>query len=69
FYREKQKLIRSIRTIEKRLRDATALADESRKQADVYKEQSEKAGMRVRNMKRREEELEEEVTQMKQRLR
>ncbi|CAM4789251.1 unnamed protein product [Rotaria magnacalcarata] len=67
--REKQKLIRSIRTIEKRLRDATALADESRKQADVYKEQSEKAGMRVRNMKRREEELEEEVTQMKQRLR
>jgi hypothetical protein len=30
---------------------------------------AEKAGIRLRNMKRREEELEEEVTQMKQRLR
>jgi chaperonin cofactor prefoldin len=30
---------------------------------------AEKASIRLRNMKRREEELEEEVTQMKQRLR
>ncbi|CAF1035648.1 unnamed protein product [Rotaria sordida] len=67
--REKQKISRSVRTLEKRLRDATAVADESRKQSDAYKEQAEKASVRVRNMKRREEELEEEVTQMKQRLR
>ncbi|CAF4729492.1 unnamed protein product [Rotaria sp. Silwood1] len=67
--REKQKISRSVRTLEKRLRDATAIADESRKQSDAYKEQAEKASVRVRNMKRREEELEEEVTQMKHRLR
>ncbi|CAF3282352.1 unnamed protein product [Rotaria sp. Silwood2] len=67
--REKQKISRTVRTLEKRLRDAAALADESRKQADGYKEQAEKGSVRVRNMKRREEELEEEVTQMKQRLR
>jgi len=91
--REKQKVSRTVRTLEKRLRDAAGLADESRKQADAYKEQVqrkiflfifnfiiekfffyknkkvEKANMRVRNMKRREEELEEEVAQMKQRLR
>ncbi len=85
FFREKQKISRSVRTLEKRLRDAAGLADESRKQADAHKEQvneywmwkffkivlfkAEKAGIRLRNMKRREEELEEEVTQMKQRLR
>ncbi len=39
FFREKQKISRSVRTLEKRLRDATGLADESRKQADAYKEQ------------------------------
>ena len=69
FSREKQKVSRSVRLLEKRLRDAAGLADESRKQADAYKEQAEKASLRVRNMKRREEELEEEVTQMKHRLR
>ena len=35
----------------------------------MFSFQAEKASIRVRNMKRREEELEEEVTQMKQRLR
>lgn len=39
FSREKQKISRSVRTLEKRLRDSTGLADESRKQADAYKEQ------------------------------
>lgn len=39
FFREKQKISRSVRTLEKRLRDAAGLADESRKQADAYKEQ------------------------------
>jgi hypothetical protein len=38
--REKQKISRSVRTLEKRLRDATAIADESRKQADANKEQA-----------------------------
>jgi hypothetical protein len=37
--REKQKVSRSVRTLEKRLRDAAGLADESRKQADAFKEQ------------------------------
>ena len=37
--REKQKISRSVRTLEKRLRDATGLADESRKQLEAYKEQ------------------------------
>jgi hypothetical protein len=37
--REKQKVSRSVRTLEKRLRDAAGLADESRKQAEAYKEQ------------------------------
>ncbi|CAF4039247.1 unnamed protein product [Rotaria sp. Silwood1] len=62
---EKQKISRSVRTLEKCLRDATAIADESRKQSDAYKEQAEKASVRVRNMKRREE----KVTQMTHRLR
>lgn len=35
----------------------------------VFNLKAEKASIRLRNMKRREEELEEEVTQMKQRLR
>ncbi len=37
--REKQKVSRSVRTLEKRLRDAAGLADESRKHAEAYKEQ------------------------------
>lgn len=36
---EKQKISRTVRNLEKRLRDATALADEARKQADAYKDQ------------------------------
>jgi len=38
-YREKQKALRSIRTFEKRLRDATTAAEETEKLANNYKEQ------------------------------
>lgn len=38
-FSEKQKISRSVRTLEKRLRDAANLADESRKQSDGYKDQ------------------------------
>ncbi|CAF3944624.1 unnamed protein product, partial [Didymodactylos carnosus] len=37
--REKQKFTRSMRSIEKRLREAVSIAEESKKQADTYKEQ------------------------------
>jgi len=38
-YREKQKVLRSIRTLERRLRDATTAAEETEKLANSYKEQ------------------------------
>jgi chaperonin cofactor prefoldin len=38
-YREKQKALRSTRTLEKRLRDATTAAEETEKLANNYKEQ------------------------------
>lgn len=37
--REKQRISRSVRTLEKRLRDATGLSEETRKQADAFKDQ------------------------------
>ncbi|CAF3996563.1 unnamed protein product [Rotaria sordida] len=63
--KEKQKISRTVYIVEKRLRHATALVDESHKQADTYKEETEETSTRVCYMKRREE----EVTQMKQFLR
>lgn len=38
-FSEKQKISRTVRTLEKRLRDAAALTDESRKQSDAFKDQ------------------------------
>jgi len=40
--REKQKASRNIRSLEKRLRDATTIAEETQKQANNYKEQVKK---------------------------
>jgi len=41
-YREKQKAIRNIRTLERRLREATTAAEETEKLANNYKEQVKK---------------------------
>jgi hypothetical protein len=38
-YREKQKNSRTLRTAEKRLRDALSASDEAQKKVDTYKDQ------------------------------
>jgi hypothetical protein len=45
--REKQKALRNIRSLEKRLRDATTIAEETQKQANNYKEQVKKYFCRI----------------------
>jgi hypothetical protein len=39
FFRDKQKALRSIRSLEKRVRDATTTADDTQKLVNNYKEQ------------------------------
>ncbi|CAF1027431.1 unnamed protein product [Rotaria sordida] len=67
--REKQKAYRNIRFFEKRLREASAAAEETQKSANYFKEEFEKSDVRLRKMKRTMDELQEELSQTKQRLR
>ncbi|CAF3396041.1 unnamed protein product [Rotaria sp. Silwood1] len=67
--REKQKISRNIRLLEKRLREALSMAEEAQKAASYYKEEFEKADGRLRKMKRTIDELQEDLSQTKLRLR
>ncbi|KAJ8344970.1 hypothetical protein SKAU_G00291630 [Synaphobranchus kaupii] len=58
--REKQAIGRGIRQKDKKLKDMTVQVEEERKQALHYKDQVEKAYVRVKQLKRQLEELEEE---------
>ncbi|CAF2959807.1 unnamed protein product [Rotaria sp. Silwood2] len=67
--REKQKASRNARLLEKRLRDAFTVTEETQKSANYYKEEFEKADGRLRKMKRQIDELQEDLSQTKLRLR
>ncbi|CAF4624137.1 unnamed protein product [Rotaria socialis] len=67
--RERQKASRNVRLLEKRLREASAIAEETQKTGNYYKEEFEKADVRLRKMKRTVDELQEDLSQTKQRLR
>ncbi|XP_035254581.1 myosin-11-like [Anguilla anguilla] len=58
--RERQAIGRGIRQKDKKLKDMTIQVEEERKQALHYKDQVEKAYVRVKQLKRQVEELEEE---------
>ncbi|CAF0782742.1 unnamed protein product [Adineta ricciae] len=67
--REKQKALRNVRLLEKRLREAAIVIEEAQKQVNSYREQLDKSNMRLRSSKRTIDELEEKLTEMKHRLR
>ncbi|CAF1499871.1 unnamed protein product [Rotaria magnacalcarata] len=67
--RERQKAYRNVRLLEKRLREASTIAEETQKTGNYYKEEFERADARLRKMKRTVDELQEDLSQTKQRLR
>ncbi|CAF3703620.1 unnamed protein product [Adineta steineri] len=67
--RERQKALRNVRSLEKRLREAGIVVEEAQKQVNSYREQLDKANVRVRASKRTIDDLEEKLSEMKHRLR
>ncbi|XP_031421345.1 myosin-11 isoform X2 [Clupea harengus] len=58
--REKQGLSKAVRQKDKKMKDLTVQMEDDRKQAEQYKDQAEKANVRVKQLKRQVEETEEE---------
>ncbi|KAL2101524.1 hypothetical protein ACEWY4_003285 [Coilia grayii] len=58
--REKQALAKALRQKDKKLKDLTVQIEDDHKQAEQYKDQAEKSGARLKQLKRQVEESEEE---------
>ncbi|XP_063171073.1 myosin-11 [Candoia aspera] len=58
--REKQTVAKALRQKDKKLKEVLLQAEDERKQAEQYKDQADKAGARVKQLKRQLEEAEEE---------
>ncbi|XP_037523042.1 myosin heavy chain, non-muscle isoform X1 [Rhipicephalus sanguineus] len=62
---EKQAAMRTIRKLEKRLKEAVMQVEDERRHADQFKEQGEKTNNRMKNLKRQLDEVEEECSREK----
>ncbi|XP_075557544.1 myosin heavy chain 10 isoform X1 [Dermacentor variabilis] len=62
---EKQAAMRTIRKLEKRLKESMMQVEDERRHADQFKEQGEKTNNRMKNLKRQLDEVEEECSREK----